>query len=879
MSRWKNISEMRPEAVPDELETSVNGLKEAEIRKRLNIYGPNEIRFKKPMPLLRFLKQFQSLLVYVLLVVGIFTAFIGEWIDTLVIAGVVVLNSTVGFIQEGKASEAIEALQKFTESKSTVIRDGEKVRIPSRFLVPGDIIITGGGEISPADIRILESKNLLVDESALTGESLPVEKDADPLTDEDIEEGEFRNILFSGTLIMKGRAMGAVISTGSETELGRIAETVQKVEVKTPLLKKIDEFSRTIAITVIILATLNFTAALTFGYDAVFSFLTSTSLAVAAIPEGLPAVLTVTLALAVRAMAERNAIVRNLPSVETLGSVTVICSDKTGTLTRNEMTVKCIYTGGILYEVEGTGYDPEGKIKREGADITENPGPLNDILTCALNCNNASVEDGVLHGDPTEGALVVAAHKGGIRTPKGRLDEIPFDSSRKYMAVLTEDGTIYAKGAPERIIEMCSQEAGEEKNVEIDRESLMEIFHQITARGLRVLAFAEKPHDGDKIHDHDLQDMVFLGFQGMMDPPRPEAVDAVSRCKSAGIRIIMITGDHAGTAQAVSQELGIETGRVMTGPEISSMEDDELRESLKDCNVFARAAPEHKYRITEILRENGEIVAMTGDGVNDAPALKIADIGISMGSGTEVAKESSDMVLADDNFATIVAAVSEGRNVYERIRRIIYYVLPTSGGQALIILLSFLLSPLIPTFSSSLPLLPLQILWINMFDGIFLALPLVAEASEESVLERPPRNPEAGIVDSAFIRKVGLVSASMALSGISVFYMAISAGLDVVGARTATFTTVILVHVFYLLTARSLDESVLRIPQKNPWVLYGIFITVAITLLIVYLPDLELIFRTGPFPAAWWALIIPFSLTGLMAIEIEKYIMRRWKHE
>ena len=879
MASWKNLSEINTDEVLNVLETSSNGLGEAEVQKRLDIYGLNEIKFRKPSPLLRFLKQFQSLLVYILLVVGVFTAVIGEWIDTVVIAGVVILNSTIGFIQEGKASEAIESLQKFTESNSTVIREGERVRIPSRFLVPGDIIIIGGGERSPADIRILESKNLLVDESALTGESVPVEKYPGTLTDEDIKEGEFGNILFSGTLIIEGRALGTVISTGSVTELGRIAETVQKVEVKTPLFKKIDEFSRIIAITVITLAVLNFTAALIFGYDAIFSFLASTSLAVAAIPEGLPAVLTVTLALAVRVMADRNAIMRNLPSVETLGSVTVICSDKTGTLTRNEMTVKCIYAGGFFYEVEGTGYAEEGKIKRKGVEVTENPRPLGDILVCGLNCNNASVEDGVLNGDPTEGALVVAAHKAGIWRQKGRVDEIPFDSSRKYMAVLTEDGTIYAKGAPERIVEMCSHEAGDVEKMGIDREKLLSIFHQMTARGLRVLAFAEKTHDGNKIHDDDLQDMVFLGFQGMMDPPRPEAVDAVSKCKSAGIRIIMITGDHAGTAGAVAEELGIETGRVITGPEISSMEYDELRKSLEDCNVFARTAPEHKYTITEILRENGEIVAMTGDGVNDAPALKIADIGISMGSGTEVAKESADMVLADDNFATIVAAVSEGRNVYDRIRRIIYYVLPTSGGQALIILLSFLLSPFIPTFTSSLPLLPLQILWINMFDGIFLALPLVAEASDESVLERPPREPEAGIVDSAFIRKVGLVSASMALSGLSMFYIAISAGLDVSRARTATFTTVIFVHIFYLLTARSLDESVLKIPATNPWVLYGILITASITLLIIYLPGLEFIFKTGPFPSEWWALIIPFSLTGLLAVEVEKYLIRRWKHE
>ncbi|MDI9617549.1 HAD-IC family P-type ATPase [Methanothermobacter sp.] len=879
MTLWKRISEMDVAGALDELGTSTGGLQETEAQGRLEIHGPNEIQFRKPHPIFRFLKQFQSLLVYILLTVAVFTAFIGEWIDTAVITGVVVLNSIIGFIQEGKASEAIESLQKFTESYSTVIREGKEMRIPARLLVPGDITVLGVGERVPADIRLIESKNLHVDESALTGESVPVEKDPSPLKGEDILRGEFRNILFSGTLITEGRALGAVISTGRETELGRIAERVKEVDVKTPLLEKIDEFSRTIALAVVSLAVFNFIAAILFGYDAVLSFLASTSLAVAAIPEGLPAVLTVTLALAVRAMAERNAIVRNLPSVETLGSVTVICSDKTGTLTRNEMTVKSIYAGGVNYEVEGVGYSDDGEITLDGSRIKEPPEPLLRILKCGLNCNNASVADERLHGDPTEVALIVAAHKGGVRERAGRVDEVPFDSTRKYMAVLTEDGLIQAKGSPEQIIEMCSHELTEKGLKSIEKDRLMDKIHEMASEGMRVLAFAEKRHSGTGIHDYDLNDMTLLGFQGMIDPPRPEAIEAVGKCKSAGIRIIMITGDHAATAGTVAAELGIETGRVLTGPELSSMGTDEIRKSLEDCNVFARVTPDHKYTLTEILRENGEIVAMTGDGVNDAPALKMADIGVAMGSGTEVARESADMVLADDNFATIVAAVSEGRNVYERIRRIIYYVLPTSGGQALIILLSFLLAPVSPTFSASLPLLPLQILWINMFDGVFLALPLVAEASDESVLEKPPRDPGTGIVDYTFIRKVGLVSAAMAISGLAVFYIGVSRGLDVTVARTVTFTTVILVHVFYLLTARSLDKSVIRIPLTNRWVATGIIITVTVTLFIVYVPGLEVIFRTSPFPSEWWGIIIPFSLTGLISIEAEKYIMGRLKDE
>lgn len=875
MARWKRLSEITISEVLEDLGTSDDGLREKEARRRLELEGLNEIKFRKPHPLLRFIKQFKSLLVYILLTVSVFTAIIDEWIDTAVIAGVVILNSIIGFIQEGKAAEAIESLQKLTESSSTVIRDSERKKIPSKFLVPGDIVIIEGGEKVPADIRVIESKNLLVDESALTGESVPVEKDNTPLNDDDIEKGEFRNILFSGTVATEGRAKGVVISTGTDTELGKIAEKVQGVEVKTPLLRKIDEFSRIIAVTIIAVAAFNFITALIFGYDAVFAFLASTSLAVAAIPEGLPAVLTVTLALAVKVMADKNAIVRNLPSVETLGSVTVICSDKTGTLTKNEMTVKCIYSGGVFYEVEGTGYNEEGRIKLKGSAITEVPRPLRDVLLCGLNCNNASLKGGKLHGDPTEAALIVAAHKGGIIDQKGRIDEIPFDSSRKYMAVLTDDGMIYVKGSPERVIEMCNYETTFDGIVPIERERLMVKLHEMTSRGLRVLAFAARKHSKAEIHDEDLHEMLFLGFQGMIDPPRPEAIEAVRKCKSAGIRIIMITGDHAGTAEAVAGELEIETRTVLTGLEISSMDPDELRKSLEECNVFARMTPEHKHIITEILRDDGEIVAMTGDGVNDAPALKMADVGVAMGSGTDVAKESADIVLADDNFSTIVAAVSEGRNVYERIRRIIYYVLPTSGGQALIILLSFLISPITDAFRVYLPLLPLQILWINMFDGVFLALPLVAEASDEAVLERPPRKPDEGIVDATFIRKVGLVSVAMALSGLSVFQIGILWGLTVPEARTVTFTTVIFVHVFYLLTARSLDESVLRIPATNKWVIYGILFTLFITILIVYVPALEFIFRTMAFPVQWWAIIIPFSLTGLLLIEIEKYFLRK----
>lgn len=872
MPEWFEFSKMEIKDVLKSLETSKRGLSEAEARARLERYGYNEVELKRENPILRFLKQFRSLLVYILLVISVFTLLIGEWVDTAVIVGVVIINSLIGFIQEGKANEAMEALQKLVKTETTVIRDGKQLQVPSSLLVPGDMVKMEMGDRVPADIRVIQAKNIFVDESTLTGESVPVEKTPIKLSEEAISKGEFRNTLFSGTLVTEGNGTGVVVSTGAETEIGKISKTVKGEGVKTPLIRKIDEFSRSIALAIISIALINFIGALIFGYDIIFSFLASTSLAVAAIPEGLPAIITITLAFCVAKMAGKNAIVRNLPSVETLGSVTVICSDKTGTLTKNEMTVKCIYAGGEFYEVEGTGYEREGEIKNTGSGL---PGPLRMTLECGLNCNNASMTDGRLQGDPTEKALIISAYKGGIVRRAERMDEIPFDSRKKYMAILTADGMIYVKGSPERIIEMCSHELRDEP-MEIDRERLRKELHILTSRGLRVLAFATREHSDGTVDDGDLRDLIFLGFQGMMDPPRPEAMEAIKKCESAGIRTIMITGDHARTAETIAEKLGIPAKGALTGSEISSMDDKELMEAVREYNLYARVSPEDKYRITAALQGLGNIVAMTGDGVNDAPALKMADVGVAMGSGTDVAKEASDIILTDDNFATIVASVSEGRAVYERIQRIIYYVLPTSGGQGLIILSSFFMAALIPVFRF-LPLLPLQILWINLFDGIFLAIPLITEPGDADVLERPPRDPDEKIINSTFIRKVGIVSMAMAFSGLSVFYIA-EQSLTVTQARTVTFATVIMVHVFYLLTARSVEKSVLKMnPLSNKWILYGIGTTLLMMMLIIYVPQLEFIFRTRPFPPEWWGVVIPFSLTGLIMIEIEKLIRRRLK--
>ncbi|MDI6882049.1 MAG: HAD-IC family P-type ATPase [Methanothermobacter sp.] len=872
MPTWFKFSKMEIEEVLKALKTSENGLTGADVKARLERYGYNEVKFKRENPVFRFLKQFKSLLIYILLVVSVFTILIGEWVDAVVIIGVVFINSLIGFIQEGKATKAMESLQKLVKTETKVIRDDKSLSIPSSLLVPGDIVKLEMGDKVPADIRVIRAKNLFVDESALTGESVPVEKVPVKLSESDINKGEFKNTLFSGTLLTEGAGTGVVVSTGSETEIGKISRVVQREGVKTPLIKKIDDFSRSIALAIIAVAAFNFIIALLFGYEIIFSFLASTSLAVAAIPEGLPAIITITLALGVADMARRNAIVRNLPSVETLGSVTVICSDKTGTLTKNEMTVKCIYAGGGFYEVDGVGYETDGKIRYNGSELEDLPEPLRLTLECGINCNNASLTDGELQGDPTEKALIISAYKGGVLEKADKIDEIPFDSQKKYMAVLTKDNLIYVKGAPEKIIEMCSYELRDDL-MEINPQQLRKKLNQLASKGLRVLAFAFKEHSRETVDDNDLKEMVFLGFQGMIDPPRPEAIDAIKKCKSAGIRTIMITGDHAKTAEAIAANLGIPVDKSLTGAEISSMDDDELRRAARRYNVYARVPPEGKYRITRALQSLGNIVAVTGDGVNDAPALKMADVGVAMGGGTDVAKEAADIILTDDNFATIVTAVSAGREIYEKIQKIIYYVLPTSGGQALIILSSFFMSFL--GVFRVLPLLPLQILWINLFDGIFLAMPLINEPLDSDMLKKPPRDPKEKIVNEIFIKKVGIVSMAMAFSGLSVFYIA-SRALTVPQARTVTFATVIMVHVFYLLTARSTERSVFKMdPLSNKWIIYGVSVTIFIMILIIYVPHLEFVFNTSPFPLQWWAVVIPFSLTGITLIEIEKLIGRR----
>ncbi|MCC7560485.1 MAG: HAD-IC family P-type ATPase [Methanobacterium sp.] len=878
------------------LKSNLNGLTSEEAKDRLREYGYNELSFKKINPFFRFLKHFNNPLIYVLIVAAIVTAFLGDIIDVVVIVGVVIVNASIGFIQEGKAESSIKALEEMMVPECTVLRDGEKVVVNSRLLVPGDVVLVESGTKIPADLRIIQSKNLHADEAPLTGESLPVHKNSKALSDSDIPPADQKSMVFSGTFITQGSGRGVVVATGESTEMGKIAEIMKGTrEIVTPLTKKIEKFTEILVVSIIIIAIVNFAFSMWFGFGFIYSFMASASLAVAVIPEGLPAVLTITLALGVKKMAQHKALIRKLPSVEALGRATVICSDKTGTLTKNEMTVLNIFCGNKTYHISKTGYEPEGDyiLNDKVVKVSEEGEELSETLKAGLMCNNASLvkEDGhyKIIGDPTEGALIVSAYKAGVTEKSTRMDEIPFQSENQYMATLNKgdnESWLYVKGSPEKILKMCKTQMVEGELQELSA-AVSTIADEMAGEALRVLGFAYKPFPSDvtKIRAEYLEDLTFLGLQGMMDPPREEVKNAIERSRGAGIRTVMITGDHTLTAQAISQKLGIasQEEEVVNGKRLSKMSDEDLYDNVEHVSVYARVAPEHKYRITTQLQKRGEIVAVTGDGVNDAPALKAADIGIAMGiTGTDVSKEASDMVLADDNFASIVKAIEEGRHIFENIRKVILYALAANGGQGLIIVGSVLLTPFIPLFLVTLPLEPVQILWINLFDSLFLALPLIKEPKEPGLLNNPPRDPDEQIVNLLFLRKVGLVSLAMTAGALSIFLIfgmpALNNSMNellINQAQTAAFATVILVHVFYLVTARSIHDSAFNFsPFSNKWILLGITAILASLLMIIYLEPLEFIFRTTAIPLDWWPLIILFALPGFLVIEVEKFLVK-----
>jgi magnesium-transporting ATPase (P-type) len=879
-------------AVFELLETSADGLFTAEISNRISIYGPNRLPESAGRgPLLRFLYQFQNVLIYVLLAASIVTAMLGHWVDTGVILGVVFLNAVIGFVQEGKAEDALRAIRQMLSPNAMVMRDGRQITIRAEDLVPGDIVLLQSGDKVPADLRLFRIKSLLIQEAVLTGESMAVEKITDPVAQESVI-GDRRCMAYSGTLVTHGQAAGVVIATGVQTEIGRISTLVSEVEsVTTPLLRQIAQFGRwlTVAILGIAIITLTF-GSLVRDYAVAEMFLAAVSLVVAAIPEGLPAIMTITLAMGVQRMARRNAIIRRLPAVETLGAVTVICSDKTGTLTRNEMTVRTIATAASLFELSGTGYDPHGAISLSNRDVLPEEMPLlQKVVQAALLCNDASLErrnsEWFVHGDPMEGALLVSALKAGLDIEAEgkqypRTDLIPFESEHRFMATLhhshTGDAFIFLKGAPEHVLEMCAHQRMIDGDQPLDKNYWLTRIEEMAQQGQRVLAIAVKRADHDqvdlKFSDVD-SDLTMLGMFGFIDPPREEAIEAVQVCDRAGIRVKMITGDHGATARAIARQLKlVNADDVLTGQELELMSEDELRQRVQDVDVYARVNPEHKLLLVRLMQEQGFIVAMTGDGVNDAPALKRADIGIAMGqNGTEAAKEAAEMVLADDNFASIAHAVEEGRTVYDNIKKAILFILPTNGGEALIILAAILFG------FRQLPLTPVQILWVNMVTAVTLALALAFEPPEQNVMQRPPRDAHEPILTNHLIWRVAFVSVILMTGTFGLFLWDMEQGVSIEHARTVAVNTLVMFEIFYLFNSRYMTASVFNWQglTGNRYVLLAIGILVLFQLGFTYLAPMQSLFGTTAIGLMDWLPILLVASSVLFLVEIEKYFVRR----
>lgn len=877
------------------------GLDVFEVQHRQRHFGPNVLTPKRGRsPLVQFLLQFTNPLILILLVASGVTALIKDPVDALIILAVVLINATIGYVQESKAEKAIEALAQAMTAEATVVRSGERLRVPAQELMPGDIVLLQAGDRVPADMRVLRARDLQVAEAALTGESVPVEKEADAQLPVEVVLAERRTMVFASTLVTHGQGAGVVTSTGDGTEIGRISRLISEArELETPLTRKIADFSRLVLYAVLVLAAVSFAAGLLRGQRAVDTFTAAVALTVAAIPEGLPAALTVTLAIGVSRMAQRRAIIRKLPAVETLGSVTVICSDKTGTLTQNQMTTQQIVAGGVPYSVTGGGYDPIGQILQEGRalETLEDAPALRECLLAGLLCNDSALvqEDGVwkAQGDPTEVALIVAARKGGLEAASlekqlPRLDHIPFDSRDQYMATshaLTEgenvaaERLVYAKGAVEVILEKCVATLDQSALlVPLDSAQVQHDAEAMAFRGLRVLAFARgsmTPGITSLGHEDVASGLTFLGLQGIIDPPREEAISAVRVCQGAGINVKMITGDHALTAAAIAAQVGLgqpcadggpAQDCVVTGRQLADYSDAQVIEAAERLAVFARVSPEQKLRLVEALQARGDVVAMTGDGVNDGPALKQADIGIAMGmAGTEVAKEAADMVLTDDNFATIAAAVEEGRGVFDNLTKIIVWALPTNVGGGLILLVAVLLG-------LALPILPVHVLWINTVTTSVLGLVLALEPKEPGIMNRPPRLPQAPILTRELAWRVFLVGLCILVGAFGLYELDLALGSDVAQARTVAVNAIVMIEVLYLFNCRSLTQSVFRLGAlSNKWAAVGVVVMVLLQFLFTYAPFMNRLFLTAALDLADWARVLGVSLIAYLIVEGEKW--------
>ena len=882
------------EEVASLLKTALDaGLSDDEAAALRTLHGENRITAKPGKgPLLRFALQFSQPLVVVLVIAGAVTALLGEWVDSGVIFGVTLINALIGFIQEGRAENALAALARSVTSEATVLRSGAKRRLPSPELVPGDVVLLAAGDKVPADLRLFRAKELQAIESALTGESTAVSKHGEVLP-EDTLLADRGNMAYAGTVMISGQGAGVVVATGDTTQTGRISRLIAEApDLSTPLTVKMAVFSNWLLIVIGLLALFTFAIGLWRGESVFQMFMAAVALAVGAIPEGLPAAMTITLAIGVSRMAKRRAIIRKLPAVETLGSTTVICSDKTGTLTENQMSVCALYAGGVRYPVSGSGYAPSGKIGENAPVI----GALRECLLAGVLCNDAALHKVGKHweitGDPTEGALLVAARKGGLDENTllklfPRRDEIPFDSTRQYMGTLHEIEGLriaYFKGAIEQLLPRSTSmldAAG--KAQPIDRRPIEKVAGEMAGDGLRVLAVARLMAVSGDVLEHEQVEqlegnenidcgMQFIGLIGMIDPPRPKAIAAIKTCHTAGIVVKMITGDHAVTALSIATRIGIAKvgDKVLTGRDLAALNDTALLAVAQAVHVFARVEPEQKLRLVRALQSDGEVVAMTGDGVNDGPALKQADIGIAMGlAGTEVAKEAADMVLTDDDFAAIEAAVEEGRGVFDNLVKFITWTLPTNFGEGLVIMAAIVAG-------ATLPITALQILWINMTTAVFLGLMLAFEPIEPGVMRRAPRATRTPILSKALIGRIVLVSVLLLAGSFGLFLLEQARGHTLAEARTVAVNVFVVVEAFYLFNCRSLERSALRIGLfTNPAIWYGVATMAVLQLALTYVPLMNRLFATAPIGGQAWLEIFAVGLASLLVVGVEKRFLNR----
>ena len=892
MKTAHNWHEIVVDDVLKHVQTDANGLSHTEAAARLETHGPNRLPSPpKRSALVRFFRHFHNILIYVLLGSAAITTLLGHLVDTLVILAVVVVNAAIGFAQEGKAEKAMEAIRQMLALKASVLRDGSRCAVDGETLVPGDIVLLEAGDKVPADLRLLRANGLQIQEAILTGESVAVEKHTRPVAAK-ATLGDRGCMAYSGTLVTSGLGHGIVIATGADTEIGHISGMLSTVEsLTTPLLKQMDVFARWLTFIILIIAV----ALLAFGFfigHFEFSemFMAVVGLSVAAIPEGLPAVLTITLAVGVQVMAKRNAIVRRLPAIETLGSVSVICSDKTGTLTRNEMMVASVITEAHSFSLEGAGYEPKGTIKLNDAEVSVSEHIiLEELGRSAALCNDAALHQHegawVVEGDPMEGALLAFCGKVDIDVHHElahwtRTDTIPFDSKHRFMATLNHDHKNHAfvsvKGAPEQIFAMCKLQRTVADTCEpFDLRYWHEKAEEVAAKGQRVLAFAIKPVQAEHtvLEFSDVEKgLILIGLVGLIDPPRPEAVKAIAECHHAGIRVKMITGDHQGTAMAIGRQISLQNpDNVLTGAMLDEMDDSALAKAVLDTDIFARTSPEHKLRLVMALQSHGMTVAMTGDGVNDAPALKRADAGIAMGKkGSEAAKEAAELVLADDNFASIAAAVREGRTVYDNIKKVFSWTLPTNAGEALTIIVALL-------FGMTLPITPIQILWINLITAITLGIALAFEPTETDSMRRPPRPRNEPLLSRELAWHIIFVSTLFLIGVFGMYSYAIDKGYSIDLARTIALNTLVVMEIFHLFFIRNLYGTSLtwKAVRGTKVVWTTVIIIVIAQFSMTYIPLLQNVFSTIAIPFWDGALIIGIGVLLFVIIEAEKQLRLR----